>query len=195
MEYSVNAVANKMILVIVGLSVVITVIAIFLFMYMSGNNEAVLLATFFDIRPAGATVFDVIPFAAGVFAAMCLNTVKVILMKRSVNNSLQRESTAAKNYLKMQYFLRLVLTGTVFLILGLIHFYAKNEAGNPQYVNLMGTVYGIFTFPLSVHSMRFFFKDALTDNPELLKKSSETSATQHAINELKSIGESAADDE
>jgi hypothetical protein len=116
-------------------------------------------------------------------------------MKKAVNNSLLREAAAAKMYLKMQYFLRLVLTGIVFLVLGLLHFYAKNEAGNPQYVNLMGTVYGIFTFPLSVHSLRYIFKDALTDNPELLQKTKETNTVQNAINDLNAIGKENSSDE
>jgi hypothetical protein len=49
----------------------------------------------------------------------------------------------------------------------------------------MGAFFGIFTFPISSYSMRFFFRNALKDNPELFVKTEETAA-QNAVNDLKS---------
>jgi len=183
MEYSIDIVANKMVLVISGLSVIIALIGYFILASMAGNADASLLARTLmgvnlrqEVRAA-----DAIPFAVGVGMAMGLNIAKVILLKRAVNNSLKREANEAKFYLKGQYFLRLVLTIAVFVIVGLFH------SSDPQHINAMGTVYAIFTFPIAVYSMRFFMRDALKD--EILEgKIDSGNAVKSAIEELKAIG-------
>jgi hypothetical protein len=87
-------------------------------------------------------------------------------MKRAVTNAVERDANAAKLYLKGQYFIRLMLMVAVFLAAGLLHANAVNDAGNPQYVNMMGAFFGIFTFPIASYAMRYFLRDVLVDNPE-----------------------------
>jgi hypothetical protein len=132
---------------------------------------------------------DTIPFAIGVSLVAVLNVVKVLLMKRAVNIAVTRDEYSAKMYLKGQYFLRLVITATVLCIAGWLHANAHNEAGNPQYVNFMGAFFGIFTFPVSTYSMRFFFRNELKDNPELWVKAAPDNATQDAIDKLNAFGD------
>jgi len=192
MEYSMNAVANKMILVIVCLSVLIAAGSYFIFASLAGNESVTVLATIMGLRTA-SQVSDTIPFAAGVAFAMGLNIAKVLLIKRAVNNALTRDEFAAKMYLKAQYLLRLVLTGAVLLAAGLLHINAFSSLENPQsvnpvYVNLMGTFFGIFTFPVSTYLMRFFFRNALNETPEFLAATPENTM-QDAIDKLNSIGE------
>jgi hypothetical protein len=190
MDYSMDAVANKMILVIVGLSAVMSVFGFVIYMVISGNPESSPVMGMLlginnvpDVRTA-----DAVPFAIGVSMVMCLNVAKVLLMKRAVNNAVKRDSVAAKLYLQGQYFSRLVLTAGVLFLAGWLHTMV-NEAGNPQYVNFMGAFFGIFTFPVATYSMRFFLRDELNDNKlpestEQIKKS----VTQSAIDELNAIG-------
>ena len=168
MEYSMDTVANKVIMVIVGLSFLISAGGYFFF--MSRDNTA---AAF--------------PFAAGVLMAMGLNIAKVILMKQAVNNAVKREALAAKIYLQQQYFLRLVITCVVFLTAGWLHANVTDETGNPRVVNFIGTVFGIFTFPVAMYSMRFFLRKELKD-AEPLESDKSTSIVQDSINELKAIG-------
>lgn len=192
MEYSIDAVAKKMIMVIAGLSVLTAAAGYFLFTHVAGNEDSFLLATILGVNSETAEASDAIPFIAGIFTVMCLNIAKVILMKNAVSNSLKREALAAQMYLKGQYFVRLVITAVVLCIVGYFHAYVQNDAGNPQYVNFMGAFFGIFTFPVSSYSMRFFFKDAMKDNPELYVKIEETDPVQKAIDDLKSVREDAS---
>jgi hypothetical protein len=190
MEYSMDAVANKMILVIAALSALIAVGGYVAFVSMAGNADARIVSAFMGVNLGRAEASDAIPFAAGVVAAMGLNIAKVILMKRAVSNAVKREAVAAKLYLQGQYFLRLVLTVVVFVAVGFVH-NMPNDAGNPQYINFMGTAFGIFTFPVATYSMRFFLRYELKDgNPELLERGDDSagSTVQDAIKELNAIG-------
>ena len=176
-----EAVANKVALVIVGLSVLIAVVGCVIIASLEGAGKpSFLLMSLLGVGMYDeVTIADAIPFAAGVGAAMCLNVAKVFLLKRSVANSLKRDAVSAKMYLKAQYFLRLMLTLAVLLAVAFLH------SGDVQYVNVMGTFFGIFTFPLAMNSMRFFMKDALQD--DVLPKDTRT-AVESAIDDLKAIG-------
>ncbi|MCL1846319.1 MAG: hypothetical protein FWF77_10490 [Defluviitaleaceae bacterium] len=188
MEYNVDTVATKMILVIAVLSGIMAVASVPLFMLLAANPDSLTFAAVMGIRnPEAVTINDTIPFAAGISAVAAVNIAKVLLLKRAVKNSLERESEAAKFYLKGQSFIRLFAMAIVLLAVGFLHANATNYAGNPQYVNFMGAFFGVLIFPITSHSMRFFFRDALRDNPELLAKN-EKSTTQDAIDKLKAIG-------
>jgi len=183
-----NAVANKMILVIVSLSALIAMGSFFLFSSLAKHDEVTPFATCLGTFMEPTKPRDAIPFAVGVSFAMFLNISKVLLMKRMVNNALTRDENDAKMYMKGQYFLRLVLTAIILIIVGTLHSNDIDAGVNPQYVNFMGTFYGIFTFPVSVYSMRIFFRKALTDNPDLYVKCEESgNGVQDAIDKLNSL--------
>jgi len=184
MDYSMNSVANKMILVIVYLSCFIAAGSYFIFAFLAGEAPQPILASIMGVKTS-SQIMDMIPFAMGVFCAMGLNVAKVLLMQRTVTIAVTRQEYAAKMYLKGQYFLRLILTAVVLCVVGWLHAYEVNEAGNPLYINFMGVFWGIFTFPISTYSMRFFFRNQLKDNPELWIPVAPDDNVQDAIDKLK----------
>jgi hypothetical protein len=193
MDYSMDAIANKMVMVIVGLSVIMALVGLVIYIALSGNPEASRMAgMLMGVNIETVTPADAIPFAAGIGAVACLNIVKVFLMKRAVNNAVKRDAVSAKLYLQGQYFLRLVLTAVVLFSTGWLHtmvFEAEHlRAGNPQYVNFMGAFLAIFTFPIAMYSMRFFLKEALEDNALPESDTANKSVTQSAIDQLNAIG-------
>ena len=99
MEYSIDAVAGKVIQVIIALSILIAV--------------------------GGAVYFreaeEALPFAAGVAMAMAVNIAKVLLLKKANENSLKKDPHSAKFHLQYTYFLRLVLTGAVLALAAWLH--------------------------------------------------------------------------
>ncbi|MCL2572044.1 MAG: ATP synthase subunit I [Defluviitaleaceae bacterium] len=98
MEYSVEAVAKRMIIVIVCASAVIA------------------LGGYIFYRSTEA-----IPFALGVSMAMCVNIIKVLWLKKTVTAAIDMQSKSARRHMQVQFFLRVVLTSGVFLIAGLLH--------------------------------------------------------------------------
>lgn len=183
-----DAVANKMIVVIIALSVLMAACGFIIFASLSANDDAsVVFGMLMGVNAATTETADGIPFAFGIGAVMCLNIVKVVLMKRAVNNAVKRDSVQAKLYLQGQYFMRLMLTAVVLFTAGWLHT-VTNGAGNPLYVNFMGTFFGIFTFPLAMYSMRFFLRHELKDNEFPEDSGKDKSAVESAIDELKAIG-------
>ncbi|MCL2386096.1 MAG: hypothetical protein FWC89_00965 [Defluviitaleaceae bacterium] len=182
MDYSMDAIASKLVMVIAGLSVLVAVIAYALIASVSGDTEMSLLAIILAVNIDNTTNANAIPFFLGIAMAMSVNIAKVFLMKRAVSNAVKREAVAAKLYLQGQYFLRLIITGIVLLVAGLLH---------PNTVNFMGTFFGILTFPVAMYSMRFFIRDDVKDNhSEILEASKDSSnnSVQDVINELNAIG-------
>ena len=98
MEYSIDAVAGRVIQVIVALSVLIAV----------GG------AVYFR------TAEGALPFAAGVAMAMAVNITKVLLLKKANTSSLTKDPHSAKVHLQYTYFLRLVLTAAVLVAAALL---------------------------------------------------------------------------
>ena len=99
MEYSIDAVAGKVIQVIVVLSVLIAV----------GG------AVYFR------TVHGALTFAAGVAMVMALNIAKVLLLRRANASSLTKDPVSARFHLQYTYFFRLVLTGAVLVAAAMLH--------------------------------------------------------------------------
>ena len=91
MEYSMDAVASKMIQVIIALSVLIAIGGAIFFRSIEGAA----------------------PFAAGVAMAAAVNTAKVLLLKKSVSGALTKDPYSAKFHVQYTYFLRLILTAAV----------------------------------------------------------------------------------
>jgi len=157
MEFSVNAVANKMILVIILVSVAIAL---------------------------GGLVFyrstETIPFVIGVAMGSGVNVIKVLWLKRTVNKAVTMEATAATNHLKMQYFMRLMLTLAVLLIGGFLH--------GGGYVNLIGIGIALLaTLPVASYAMQYFIpKDEHTE-AITSAATAKSSPTQDAIDEINKV--------
>ena len=98
MEFTIDSVANKMILVIIVLSALVA---------------------------AGGAVFflsyEAIPFAIGVAMAMGVNIAKVILLKQAIKKTVDIESSkSAKIFFQIRYFLRFALTVAVLFAAAII---------------------------------------------------------------------------
>ena len=90
--------------------------------------------------------FAFLPFAIGASLVVALNIVKVIMLDRAVDKALNMtEASDAGNYIRVQYFLRFILTGAVLVF-----------AATSPYINLWGAVTGIFTMPIAAYSMKLF---------------------------------------
>jgi len=160
MEFTMDAVANKMILVIICLSVLV----------MLGG------AVFFHIH-SSFYINGAVPFAVGVAMAMAVNVTRVIWLKKTINKTVDMAAPKmAKLFFQLQYFLRIVFTGMVLLIAAL---------APDNIVNLLGVIIGILTFPIAMRLMQFFIpKDAeiITQAPSC------TDFVQDSIDEIEAIG-------
>jgi len=160
MEFTVEAFANKMILCIVGLSVLVA---------LGGG-------VFFQLHE-NFYVAEAVPFAVGVALAMGLNITKVVWLKATINKTVDMDTPkAAKLFYQGQYFLRLVLTAAVLLAAAL---------APDNIVNLLGVIIGILTFPLTMRLMHFF----IPPDTEILRPPTSTNHVQDAIAEIESYVE------
>lgn len=160
MEYSIETVSQRMILVIVGLSAIIVLGGV---VFYSGSGFSA-----------------VFPFAVGVVMAMAVNVIKVLWLKKTVESAVDMEAGAARFHLQKQYFVRLVLTAGVFLVA----VYAPDHI-----VNFMGTVFGIFTLPIATRSMQFFLRghpDTIS-NPLATMPANSVKSAKDAIDKINSI--------
>jgi len=88
-----------------------------------------------------------LPFAFGASLGVALNVVKIIMLDRTVGKALQMEQKGAGNYIRIQHFVRFLLTGAVFLLAALV----------PQ-ISIWGAAAGICTLQIAV----FFTKRGVT---------------------------------
>jgi len=102
---------------------------------------------------AGVLIYrslEALYFAFGVILTSSLNVLKIIMLERTVNKVVgMDEPDAGKNYVRLQYLLRYILTGAVLLAAGLISVYV-----HPPFINIWGAVAGIFTLQIAVISVR-----------------------------------------
>ena len=96
MDYTVDAVAKKVIQIVLFLSVVVAIGGIV-----------------FHRTPEAA-----IPFVIGVAAAAALNVVKVMMQKKTVERAVNLGARSAQLHMQGQYFIRLLLTAGVLLVAG-----------------------------------------------------------------------------
>jgi len=94
---------------------------------------------------------DFLPFALGALLGVALNVVKVLMLDKTVNRAVQMEKARAGNYIRIQLFLRYVLTGLVFLAAALIPF-----------INIWGAAIGVCTLQIAL-----FFAKRLPDGKEV----------------------------
>ena len=158
MEFTIDAVASKMIFLIVCLSALI-VVGGFIFFHVS---------TAFELNEA-------VPFGVGVAMAMGLNITKVIWLKRTINWTVDMDTPkVAKLHYQMQYFLRLLFTAVVLLVAAL---------APDNIINLFGVIIGIFTFPITMRLLQFFIPPDTVIN----KEGQSTDFVQDSINEIESL--------
>jgi len=163
MEFSVEAVSKRMILVIIFLSGLIALGGLVFYGFPAGISEG-------------------IPFVISVALAMALNIVKVILLRRAVNAAVDMEVLAAKRHMQAQASLRMLLTLTVFVVVGLRH---------GRELNLFGLSIGIFSFPIAAHLLRFFLRDQ--EHKEMHKEISAKSTASNATSAIDKINALSAD--
>jgi len=157
MEFSIGAVANKIIVAIICISALIAV----------GG------AVFFHAS-AAFSLEEAVPFGVGVAMAMCANIAKILLLKRAIIKVTDINSTPnAKVHFQVQYFLRLMLTAGVLLLAALL----------PDSVaSLLGAEIGIFAHPLAMHIIRFFIPTDALMSPDKPVQSG-----QDSVDNIKSI--------
>jgi len=156
MEFTIDAVANRIILIIICLSVLVAVGGVVFFQMHS------------SFAPAGA-----IPFMVGVAMAMVMNIIKILWLKKAINIVTNIQSTKpAQVQLQLHYFLRLVFTGLVLLAAIL---------APDNIVNFFGTVIGIFTLTAAMHILRLFIP---SDAPMLVNMPSKIDPVQEAIDKM-----------
>ena len=157
MEFTIDAFANKMILCIVGLSVLVA---------LGGG-------VFFHLHE-NFYVSEAVPFAVGVAMAMGLNITKVIWLKATINKTVDMDTPkGAKLFFQAQYFLRLLFTAAVLLVAAL---------APDHIVNLLGAVIGILTFPVTMRLMQFF----VPPDAEIIRPDPSGNPVQDAIHEIES---------
>ena len=89
-------------------------------------------------------------FAIGVILTSSLNVGKVCLLQRTVSKTLEMDDAAyGKNYVRLQFVLRYILTAAVLAAAGLITMYVE-----PPFINLWGAIAGIFTLQISAIIVR-----------------------------------------
>jgi len=103
---------------------------------------------------AAGTIFyrslEALYFAFGVILTSSLNVLKVFMLERTVRKVVDMDQPdTGKNYVRLQYLLRYLLTGLVLLAAGLISMYV-----HPPFINIWGAVAGVFTLQIAVISVR-----------------------------------------
>lgn len=132
-----DAVANKMIFLIIVLTLLIAVCAS-VFFHINGNSQ----------------IGEMLPFAVGLALSTMLNIAKVVWLKRTVNKTVDMDAPhSAKTYHQVQYFLRLLLTIAILLVAAL----APDEV-----VSLWGAAIGLFTFPVAMRLIQFYVPKDVT---------------------------------
>jgi len=87
---------------------------------------------------------EALPFALGVFLVSALNVLKVYMLERTVQKTLDMDDVnTGKNYVRIQYLLRYFLTGLILVVAALTPF-----------INIWGAIIGIFTLQISVMIVR-----------------------------------------
>ena len=93
---------------------------------------------------------DSLYFTVGVIMTSSLNVGKVFLLERTVQKALEKEEPdSGKNYVRLQFLLRYVLTTLVLLAAGLISVYVE-----PPFINIWGAIAGLFTLQISAMIVR-----------------------------------------
>lgn len=90
---------------------------------------------------------DCLPFIIGALLGCAVSIAKVILLARAVDKSLEKDTKTAGNYVRLQHFLRLLLTGAVLLLAALV-----------PGINLWGAAAGVLSFQVAIYLLKFTYK-------------------------------------
>jgi len=82
---------------------------------------------------------EFLPFALGAVLGVALNIVKIFILDRTTVKVLNMENKRAGSYIRIQHFLRFVLTGLVLLMAALLPF-----------INVWGAAIGVCTLQVAV---------------------------------------------
>ena len=106
---------------------------------------------FIAVAAAFYRSFEIIPFAVGMLVMSALNCAKVLMLERSVERAVEIDDAATgKNYIRLQYFVRSILTAAVLVVAGLLH---------GTYPSLLwGAVIGILGFQIAAHALQAFMR-------------------------------------
>lgn len=85
------------------------------------------------------------PFALGAFLGAGVSVLKVLMLGRAVEKAVDMPGNDAVNFVRLNNFLKLLLTGIVLVLSAVL-----------PIVNLWGAVAGIMTFPLAAYGAKFF---------------------------------------
>ena len=131
MEFTIDTVANKMIMVIITLSAIVATGGV-VFFFVSNSFEPI----------------EAIPFIIGVTLAMSLNIAKVFLLKQAIIKTSDMSSPKSAGLtFQVRYFLRFLLTIVVLFTAAL---------APDNIISLWGALIGVFVHPIAVYAMRFF---------------------------------------
>ena len=92
--------------------------------------------------------FSVMPFAVGVALSSALNGIKVILIENSIKKLVDMDDKRAYNYFRVQYLVRYLLTGAVFVV-----------AAFSPFISIWGAGAGIIIFQIAAYSLKSYTKD------------------------------------
>jgi len=93
--------------------------------------------------------FEAFPFALGVFLTSTLNAAKILMLERTVKKAINMEDPkSGKNYVRIQFLLRYILTAAILVAAGLTPF-----------ISVWGALFGIFTLQISVIVVRIMKVD------------------------------------
>ena len=87
--------------------------------------------------------FSFLPFALGALLGAATNVLKIILLDRAVEKLVDMEEEKAKNYVRIQHFLRYILTGAVLVLAAVVPF-----------ISIWGAAAGILTYQVALFSMK-----------------------------------------
>jgi hypothetical protein len=101
--------------------------------------------------------FASVPFAIGVLLMAALNIFKVFMVERTVKKTLElNEEIDGRNFVRLQYMLRYLLTGAVLVVAALTPF-----------IDLWGAAAGILTFQIAAYAVSLMkFNDNISAEKE-----------------------------
>ena len=91
---------------------------------------------------------DFLPFALGALLGVALNVAKILMLDRVVKNAVRMDEARAGGYIRLQHFLRLMLTGLVFVLAALVPF-----------ISLWGAAAGVLTLQVALFFAKRFPND------------------------------------
>jgi len=123
-------------------------------------------------------LYEALPFALGVIVTSALNILKIIMLERSIQKTLDMDNPdTGKNYIRLQYLLRYFLTAVVLVIIGLLHIYIDS----PRIISIWGALFGLFTMQIALIAVRH--TKLIEDEPPVDKTQDDNDDFTENVNE------------